>query len=217
MTEALPSAHYECQQVARLLDSVAARDNLHLAPKTLTKAAAARIRRGIRAAQAYLRRLLIVMALMLEPTLKPDQRPRAIYGKVEKPNPPRKKTFPIFTGEQNPPDFQYMNETGAFTAKCRHQSAGHVPAAPLLEQLRALRALLENPDARARRLALHMARRLAGLILAPDLNRGLVPGRLGTEISSLYQGLAVQIITLSRGRPPPLGPAPRAPPRIRRL
>lgn len=217
MTEALPSARYECQQVARLLDTVAARDNLHLAPKTLTKAAAARIRRGIRAAQAYLRRLLIVMALMLEPTLKPDQRPRAIYGKVEKPKLPRKKTFPIFTGEQNPPDFQYMSETGAFTARNGHQNTGPVLAAPLLEQLRALRALLENPDARARRLALHMARRRAGLILAPDLNRGLVPGRLGTEISSLYQGLGVQIAELSRGRPPPLGPAPRAPPRIRTL
>lgn len=217
MTEALPSARYECQHVARLLDSVAARDNLHLAPKTLTKAAAARIRRGIRTAQAYLRRLLIVMALMLEPTLKPDQRPRAIYGKVEKPNPPRKKTFPIFTGEQNLPNFQYMSKTAAFTARNGHQNTGPVLAAPLLEQLRALRTLLENPDARARRLALHMARRRAGLILAPDLNRGLVPNRLGTEISSLYQGLGVQIAELSRGRPPPLGPAQRAPPRIRRL
>ena len=94
---------------------------------------------------------------------------------------------------------------------------GPVQAAPLLARLSALKALLDAPDARARRLAFHLARRRPGPIIPPCLNQPGVPRRYGTELSAIYDALAQAIWTAGRARPPPLGPAPKLGPRIRRL
>ena len=204
-----------CQQAERLLAKVVSRDNLDLAPRTISKTAAKRLRQGIRALEAFLRRVLMVMALTLEPHLAPRQTPYTKYARQNKVR-PIKPRLNIFTGERNIADLEtYLIHTEIRPKP--NQNHGPIPAAPLLEKLSALKTLIANPEARARRLAYTLARKRPGPLLAPDIHRGLVPNRLGTEISSLYQGLAAQIGTLSRGRPPPLGPAPRAPPRIRML
>jgi len=50
---------------------VLARDHLQLVPDRISRAASARARAGIRILESWLRRLLILMALALEPGLKP--------------------------------------------------------------------------------------------------------------------------------------------------
>ncbi|MEM1087914.1 MAG: hypothetical protein AAGH90_09295, partial [Pseudomonadota bacterium] len=67
-----PDHSYHLSLAAKLLASVTARDHLQLNPATITKAAAKRLRQGLRQIEAYLRRVLILMALMLEPGLKPN-------------------------------------------------------------------------------------------------------------------------------------------------
>ncbi|MEL8055756.1 MAG: hypothetical protein AAGK66_06360, partial [Pseudomonadota bacterium] len=91
-----------------------------------------------------------------------------------------------------------------------------VPARPLIEQMKALRTLMANPDARARKLAWTLARRRPGLMLAPGAHDA-VKNRHGTEVSATYTAMGHAILQLSRARPPPLGPVPRPPPRIRVL
>ncbi len=199
-------------QGGRLAAYVLSRDNLHLAPEMITRAAARRLGQGIRALEAYLRRLLILLALTLEPGLKPDQTERAVrYGSRSK---FRAKAFRIFTGEHDFPDLFHTQspKSGAD----RMASAAPILASPLLQRLSQLKALIDAPQARARRLAFCLARRRSGLLFAPGLAHAL-PYRYGTEISMLYTGFAQAIQNLSRARPPPIGPVPRPPPRIRRL
>ncbi|MDJ0920777.1 MAG: hypothetical protein QNI84_06585 [Henriciella sp.] len=203
-----------------LFGKVLARDGLNLAPASLTRAAARRARAGIRALEAYLRRVILLLALVLEPDLKADNKP--VIPQDRPPNPTQKpQRFQIFTGEQDRPDFTDLHDPWADPsdrAWASHMNRGlPVPTAPLLARLAQLQALLQAPEARARRLAYHLARRRPGLLTAPDFWRCPVRSRHGTELSALYTGMAAAIIQMSRIRPPPLGPRPRAGPRLRWL
>ena len=93
--------------------------------------------------------------------------------------------------------------------------AGPVPARGLLQRLSALKAILDNPEPRARRLAWSLARNRPGILLAAQGRA--VPARWGTEPSALYTAMGFAISQTSRAPPPPLGPRPRAGPRIRRI
>lgn len=206
------SSGYAAGLVLRVLSL----DNMHLSPRSMTRAAAVRFRAGLRALEAYLRRLILCLALQLEHDLPRTnaERARLMPGQRPPRKTPRKPSFhfTIFTGQYDFPD--------AFGAEWVGQRAARpaqVPAAPLLARLSALSDLAKSPMARARRLAWHMARHKAGLILAPDLYRGYVPRRYGTEVSATYDAMGHDIIARSRARPPPLGPVPRPPPRIRCL
>lgn len=200
----------------RLVSAVLVRDDAHLAPATLTKAAAGRMRAGIRAVEAYLRRLILVLALQFEHIL-PKQNPiRPLYGALPTETPPKsyenRFRFTVFTGQHDLPDA--LRE--GWIDRGPRQSA-RIPAAPLLMRLRALSNLAKAPEARARRLAWTLARKRPGPILTPDLNRRYVPARYGTEVSAIYHGFHAEIIKASRARPPPIGPVRRPPPRIRTL
>ncbi|MEL6387759.1 MAG: hypothetical protein AAFR00_10435, partial [Pseudomonadota bacterium] len=88
---------------------------------------------------------------------------------------------------------------------------------PLLGRLAALKALVDAPARRARRLAFYLARRRPGLLLAP-VYRGPASGRvLGRDPAAVFEGMAAAITERSRARPPPLGPAPHPGPRLRWL
>ncbi|MEM8615531.1 MAG: hypothetical protein AAGF20_01210 [Pseudomonadota bacterium] len=125
---------------------VLVRDDLHLGPLLLTAAVAARLRSGLRALEAYVRRLLILLALKMEPDLKPDNRPcviRMAQGKRAT----ESKSFPLFSGENAFPDslFSAPDPWAERPAK----TAAPIYAAPLLERLKILKDLLEAPQARA--------------------------------------------------------------------
>ncbi len=202
------AAYWAEMFAARIL----ARDNLHLSPKHVSRAAALRLKRGIAALEAYLRRLLFLLALQLEHGLKPDTHERPIYALK-----PRKyqtrtcfKSFPNRGIEQDVSTFFAASKWRA------RRAPKPVPLAPLLRRLRDVRALLADPMARARRLAYHLSRQRPGLCFAPG-PAGAVRGRDGTDLSANYVALGHAIGEASRARPPPLGPVKRPPPRIRML
>lgn len=197
-----------------LVARVLSRDNIHLAPKALHRAAITRLRQGIRALEAFLRRLLVLMALELEPKLKPNQTERPITTNRAKSD-GKSHSFPIFIGERAPPDI--ISDPWAKTA-ARHREYGQmVPAGSLIAHFHYLKALLEQPEKRARHLAFQLARRRPGLVIPPGVNQKGVPNRYGTEVSALYDAMAQGIWNAGRARPPPIGPVPKPPPRIRML
>lgn len=209
---------HAAQWAGRYADTVMSRDDLHLSPALISKAAAKRISKGIRVIEAYLRRILILLALSLEPTLTPDNRERAVHFW-----PPRNRRDPrpdfhfrVFKNEGI--DFALSTRFDALKARPKRPKTGRaqVPARPLIARMKALWTLMANPDARARRLAWTLARRRPGLMLAPGAHDA-VKNSHGTEVSATYTAMGHAILQLSRARPPPLGPVPRPPPRIRVL
>ncbi len=194
-----------------LHDRVLSRDDAHLTPLSLTRAAAQRLKAGIRALEAYLRRLIVYLALQIEPDLPQDRTEVPLY---HRPRATRAPGFRFRSFERTGPPLSLVFP-GCDMA--RHgQAKGLIPADPLLSRLRHLKALLEAPDKRARRLAFHLARKRPGLIAPPGF-AARFRSRYGTEISALYDSLGPAILDASRARPPPLGPVPRPGPRITRL
>lgn len=206
-----------CAQGGALVAKVMSRDQVHLAPPALTRAAAKRLRQGLRAIEAYARRVLVLLALSLEPGLKPDQSARPVRPAARK-TAPQIPALRIFGAERASAPFPHLSPKILLDIT---PGAKIIHAAPLLARLSHLQALLAAPERRARKLAFCMARRRPGSVLPPGLGGGLgregVPRRYGTEVSSLYASLAHAILTAGRARPPPLGPRPRPPPRIRLL
>ncbi|MEO0983790.1 MAG: hypothetical protein AAFX03_14190 [Pseudomonadota bacterium] len=212
MTAASDTLATAQQYGSELFLRAVSRDGLYLGQRWLTKAAAGRLRRAIRALEAFLRRALILLALELEPELKPsDKEPDGIRRKR---GPGRcLPAFQIFTDDNIPlGSFDFLRGRPA-----RDWRPAQVPIGPLIRRLGALKLLLDAPETRIRRLAFHMARKRPGLIPAPDLGKGLVPNRMGTEVSALYHAFGHAILQQSRARPPPLPPALRARPRVRWL
>ncbi|MEM7766351.1 MAG: hypothetical protein AAF253_02560 [Pseudomonadota bacterium] len=206
--------HHLAIQGDALYARVLSRDDAQLVPTRLTQAAAARLRAGIAALESWLRRVLLLMALTLEPGLQPRAQP---WVKTHRPrlSPPH-TTLRIFPRGDAPSRDQFDRLHGRYAAR-EPFSNGPVWAAPLLARLGALKALIDAPEARAKRLAFHLARRTPGCLQAPTY-RGRTSGqRFGTEASTLFDAMGAAICERSRARPPPLGPAPRAGPRIRAL
>lgn len=201
------------RQGGGLYAQVLSRDNLHLAPALLSRAAAQRLRAGLRALEAFVRRLFILLALSLEPGLKPDLRERPLRAQSGKSR-AQSHSFRIFQGETALPD--HWPDHWPDPAR-DWLPTNPIHSAPLLVRLSALKALLDAPEVRARRLAFHMARHRPGLIIPPGSDHTGVPRRYGTEASAIYQAMAQAIYTAGRARPPPLDPVPRPGPRIRRL
>ncbi len=186
------------------------RDNLHLRPAGLTRAAAARLNTGLRALEAYLRRLILLMALVLEPDLEPvhypPRRPRDRSCQHQR----APRGLAIFTGERN-----FPRGADALSRSLSRKSQPDLPrgakmsSARYLARIDRLKALIEAPQKRARRLAFYIARRRHGLLAPPGMGRTGVPRRYGTEVSALYDGMSAAILRRSRARPPPLAPVPR--------
>jgi hypothetical protein len=81
----------------------------------------------------------------------------------------------------------------------------YVEMANLYAQLDFLTGIAANPLAKAQRLAFHLARKRHGIIMAPA-GPQRIGGRWGTQVSTYFDLMALDIITKSRNRPPPLPP-----------
>jgi hypothetical protein len=183
--------------VQRLVAAVHTRDNLHLRPPLAPKAVAARLAGGLRVLRAFLRRLIILIALDMEWTLVDTRGPmRRPHGR---------KSVPASTGFA-------LKGLGAHKASSWLAEGGVGRKPPALIHLGKLYAQLDylakvaaNPMARAKRLAFHLARTHQGMIIAPEVSRRIA-GRWGTEVSAVFDAMAAAILTKSRSRPPPLSP-----------
>jgi hypothetical protein len=186
-------------------------------PAFASKAVAARFRRGLRIAEAYLRRVLLLMALEMEPMLvdprTPLGRPKARRWSAPS---VRLTVLNERVGAVTPAVLEAFERAGE--ARRHRPLTGREPVkmAPLYRRLDFLRQVAQNPLGRARRLALNLARRRPGPILAPDLDLRL-PQRWGTEVSMSFGLLRYKIIETSRSRPPPQPPLQRHWPTVRLL
>jgi hypothetical protein len=192
--------------------AVNARDNLHARPPLARKSVAARLVSGLVVLRAFLRRLIILIALDMEWALV-DKR-----GAMKRPH-GRKSTSSAHLALQGldaEKPSPWLNGDGPqFHRDDRQmlQAAMYVDMAKLYAQLSYLAGIAANPIAKAKRLAFHLARTRAGIIMAPQGPRRIA-GRWGAQVSTSYEAMAASIITISRIRPPPLPPPRKRGPSI---
>jgi hypothetical protein len=191
--------------VQSLVAAVTTRDNLHIRPRLARKSVAARLVSGMRLLRAFLRRLIILIALEMEWSLV-DMR-----GEMKRPHgrtatsSSMKFSLTCFDADKVSP---WLNGDGpSFTSA--KQQAPTTPVAvnmnKLYGQLDFLSKIAANPIAKAKRLAFHLARKRHGVIMAPQGPKRIA-GRWGTQVSASFDAMAASIITQSRNRPPPLPP-----------
>lgn len=207
-TFALSQASYLCARVLGVSELLGR-------PAFVRKAVAARLRQGVRALEAFLRRILILMALEIEPDLVAnDPRENLVRAKARK-LPAKTPFLRIFPAPIGASAFDFKEKLGARPTPEPPPYAATllpvtVPIGHCWRQLDHLQAIIKNPVAKARRLAFSLARRRPGLLMAPDQSRRVMRG-CGTEPSSLFDAMAFQIMQKSRSRPPPLPPPRRWP------
>ncbi len=191
-----------------LMDGVVTRDDLHFRPLLARKAAAARLAGGLRLLRAFLRRLIILIALELEWSLV-DTR-----GEMQRPHRRKSKSSAGFSlqGLDADKPSPWVNADGPHfkpALKADHTQAHDTPVnidmAKLYAQIDFLAGIAADPIARATRLAFYLARTYQGIIMAPE-GPPRIAGRWGTQVSASYSAMAASIITQSRNRPPPLPP-----------
>ncbi len=192
-----------------LVAAVTTRDNLHIRPALARQAVAARLRSGMIVLRAFLRRLIILIALELEwglvDTRGPMKRP---HKRKSKSSSPGCSLQGLDTQGASP----WLNADGpqfkpVFKSDDAHRNYApvEIDMAKLYAQLDYLAGIAANPLAKAKRLAFHLARNYQGIIIAPQGPKRIA-GRWGTQVSASDTAIAGAIITQSRNRPPPLPP-----------
>lgn len=223
MTFALAPFTFALLAALDIYTRVIGRDGLILRPDFASKAVLGRLRSGIRALEAYLRRVLILLALEMEHELvfvwKPENLARA---KASKPRlkKPFLRIYPTDIDAKHP-DFakRFLDRSSwadlAANAPISHQDAitSPPPVVPIgrwLDHLDHLHAIAREPVKKARRLAFSLARSRHGFLMAPQEHPRILT-KWGTRASATYDAMAFQIIQKSRLRPPPLPPPRRGP------
>jgi hypothetical protein len=189
-------------------------------PEFVMRAVAARLRTGVRALEAFLRRVLILMALEMEADLVVA--PQVENLAREKGGRKLRVTKPflqIYNGPARPLSVDFKHGFDASSA-CSGASDLPTPAATLppilvpiskwLAQLDYLHAIATDPIAKARRVAFSLARRRHGILMAPPSPPHLLR-QCGNDIFVTFDAMAFQIMQKSRLRPPPLPPPRRGP------
>ena len=191
--------------VQSLVAEVTTRDKLHLRPPVAYKSVAARLASGLRVLRAFLRRLIILIALDMEWGLV-DTR-----GEMKRPH-GRKSTSSSsgfsLKGLDARKATPWLNSDGPqFKADDTqgHNTPVQIDMAKLYAQLDFLAGIAANPIAKSKRLAFHLARTQQGIIMAPE-GPQRIAGRWGTQVRASFDAMAASIITQSRNRPPPLMP-----------
>jgi hypothetical protein len=185
-------------------------------PEVASKAVAARVAAGLRLVEAYLRRVLIVMALEIEPSLVDAPKPMRLRRSNGRRKAARPAGFKVLDrGRIALPEDVLLgfkqDRAGPHTSASPSRTP--VPMGSLYRRLDLLAALAADPLGRARRLAFHLARTRPGPMLAPDLS---IRPPLGwcPQASTSFSAMGHEIIARSRVRPPPLPPPRRYGPSI---
>jgi hypothetical protein len=213
MDAVLISCRFLLVTVRALLDGVRVRDNVYLLrPAFGSRHMAGRLARGLAFVEAYLRRVLLIMALELEPTLVdvrgPMKRPHGRKGKgISAPH------FCIFPKEEPPSEVLLYALEQRKDIHARNGPPPPVAMGRLYQRLDQLCAIVADPLVRAKRLAFYLARNREGRIFAPD-PMVRPPGYWSSEAKASFYSLAFDIENRSRTRPPPLPPPRRCWPSI---
>ncbi len=210
--------------LADLVDGV--RGNIDInRPRFAAPGVGKRLRAGIRLIEVYLRRVLLVLALKLEPDLVHN--PGALRDSKRSVLCERGPVFRVLLDQYlSRHDRAELREM----ARERRLGWGHDPRpaphrvfmVPLYRRIDKLAAIAADPLKRARSLAWRLARQRAGILIAPDLRfrpAGCVRRYWRTETGITFVMLGQEILVNSRTRPPPLPPRQRRgpTPRIRIL
>jgi hypothetical protein len=192
-----------------LADAVGARDHVYLRHPTQRQAVAQRLVSGLRLLRAFLRRLVILIALELEWGLV-DKR-----GEMKRPHKRKMKptsaklSLTCFDADKVSP---WLNNDGpSFKPRVMSQNelgtnpSVHINMTLLYAELDFLANIAAHPLAKAQRLAFHLARKRHGIFMAP-IGPRRVAGRWGTQVSAYFNLMAWEITTKSHTRPPPLLP-----------
>ena len=188
---------------------VLGRDGLMYRPGWGTKAIAGRFKTGIKAMAAFLRRILILMALQMEPDLVHIQRPvNMVRAKAKKllrpPAPPR---FQIYPAEHIGPLPDFFDpspwDVPLYKTPTMRQHRTEVSLTTLFDQLDNLCAIAKDPLAKARKVAFYLARQRP-YVLYPPVEQSVTMRRWGLEPSATYDAMGYQVSEQSRTRPPPL-------------
>jgi hypothetical protein len=196
-------------------------------PQFVIKAVAARLRIGVRAVEAFLRRILILMALEMEPDLVFVLKPENMARKKESDRlklRAKKPHFRIYTMPDKPyyfdfearfpPKYELYQPHDFHTTDADTHAAAREPVkvdiANWLARLDQLQDIALDPIAKARRLARSLAKTRPGILRGPPQHHRVMR-RQGTEAEAIYDAMAFQIMQRSRTRPPPLPPPRRGP------
>jgi hypothetical protein len=191
-----------------LVAAVTTRDNLHIRPALARQSVAARLRSGMIVLRAFLRRLIIAMALELEWGLVDNRGPMKRPHKRKSLSSSAGLSLTCLDTNKVSPWLNAVGPNFKPVFKSDHRTYGPVEInmAQLYAQLDYLSRLATNPMAKAKRLAFHLARNdFRGIILAPAGPKRIA-GRWGTQVRASYDAMAGTIIIKSRNRPPPLDP-----------
>jgi hypothetical protein len=194
--------------------TIMTRDDLYVRPSSGTHAMAARLKAGTRALSAYLRRILILMALAMEADLvpgpRPDDRKRANKLKLRVKR-PHLRIYPDHFHPRMDVLYKLQAKAKLVRAPFDYDAARprvQIDLGPLFTQLDHLRALIQSPLAKAKSLAFSLARTRHGIMLPPPDKPRLLR-QWGTEAPALFAAMGAGIVAKSRTRPPPLPPPRR--------
>jgi hypothetical protein len=191
-----------------LASAVNARDNVYLRPKWARQAVAMRLASGLIVLRAFLRRLVILIALELEWGLV-DKRKA-----MKRPHKRKAKSRAVLNlgGLDTQGASPWLNGDGPQSkarVKTGYSALTEVDMANLYAKLDYLSQIANNPLAKAKRLAFHLARSYPydqnGVIIAPQGPKRIA-GRWGTQVRAFYDAMVGSILEQSRSRPPPLPP-----------
>jgi hypothetical protein len=184
-------------------------------PRMAPRAVARRFAAALRLVEAYLRRMLLLMALRFEPTLVDKRRPLKRV-KDRKRRLRKAVRFAVLFVPYRPMTDKVLykfDEAARLKRERPRPPPKLVSMLALYRRLDWLTAEAADPVQRAKRLALNLARRRPGPIFVSDWAIRM-PQRYGTEISMTFNALAHVVLEESKARPPPLPPLQRYGPSV---
>jgi hypothetical protein len=198
MSFSLTPFTFALSQASYLRDLVLGASELLERPAFVRAAVAARLRKGVRALEAFLRRILILMALDIEPDLVAETQTENLARAKERKVRAKKASLRIFPTPSEAHTFDFQQRFGAPRPSELPPHAAALPPVTVpigrwLRQLDYLQTIIKDPVAKAKRLAFCLAQRHHGLLMAPDQNRRVMRG-CGTEPNSIFDAMAFQIL-----------------------
>jgi hypothetical protein len=192
-------------------------------PEFARQSVARRLKSALRIAEAYLRRMLLVMALEMEPMLVDARQPLPARRGKRRARTGTALRFRVFDPRFKPVTaaverrWDEAADQRRTTRRLRGRRAGCrtplVAMAPLYRRLDWLAEVAADPMRKVTRVAVALARFKPGWLCKPDPDIRM-PGRWGTEASMLFDVMGHQIVERSRTRPPPQAPRQRRWPRV---